>query len=307
MRAFSGIFALLPGCELDFSICHVMLPEPDSFIGTTQQEGEKMSIVSKLSFGILAAVSVGMMSAQEVVNLSKPEDFFPSKKIVKAEDALSIKGVRSMFSAKSFSLDPAKKYQLSGEFCQKAGKPVTVFFGFAPFDAKNRPVTAAMVNVVKDTLTEVAADAKKGDKVIKVKDASKWNTKGKYSSIAFNAKKDFSDLPNADQLSTAVPNAKKNGEVWEILLRKPLAKNIAAGTLVRQHSDGSSYIYAAGVAKLSDKWITRKGVISGIAPVGNVSNKMWKGTAKVRVVVLMLSGDADSDVSFRNIKVTEVK
>ena len=152
-------------------------------------------------------------------------------------------------------------------------------------------------------MTEVAEDAKKGDKAIKVKDASKWDTKGKYSSIAFNAKQDFSDLPNCDQLPTAVPNAQKDGEVWEILLKKPLGKNIAAGTLVRQHSDGAAFIYAGGLAKLTDKWITRKGVISGIAPVGNVSNKMWKGTAKVRIVILLLPGNADSEVLFRNIKV----
>ena len=265
-----------------------------------------MSIAAKLATGILAAVSVGMLSAQEVISLTKPEDFNLPKKIVKANDAFSAKGVYSVVSAKSFTLDPAKKYQISGEFCQKGGKQITVLLGFAPYDAQNKQITSSSVNAVGGTLTEVAADAKKGDKVIKVKNASKWLTKGLVF-VALNAKKDFSDLPNADQLSTAVPNAKKNGEVWEILLRKPLAKNIAAGTLVRQHSDGGSYIYTAGSAKLTDKWITRKGVISGIAPFGNVPNKMWKGTAKVKVLILVTSGDADSEVLFRNIKVTEVK
>ena len=267
-----------------------------------------MSIASKLATVILSAACVSMMSAQEVISLTSPKDFNLPKKITAKEDSLLLKGGRiTLFSIKNFTLDPAKKYQISGDFRQIGGKQVLIYLGFAPFNAKNRPVTASSVNIVKDTLTEVAEDAKKGDKVIKVKDASKWNTKGKYTSIAFNAKEDFSDLPNFNLWSTALPNAKKNGEVWEILLKSPLNKNIAAGTLVRQHSDGGSYIYTAGSAKLTDKWITRKGVISGIAPFGNVPNKMWKGTAKVKVLILVTSGDADSEVLFRNIKVTEVK
>ncbi len=266
-----------------------------------------MSIVSKLTVGILAAACTGMLSAQEIFSVAEPTDFIQSKKISKADDALSVKGISYLFSTKMFTLDPAKKYQISGEFCQKAGKPMVVFLGFAPYDGKGRIIDARKVNVNKNSQTEVAADAKKGDKIIKVKDASKWNTKTKYSYITFGAKEDYSDLPNGDQQATAAPNAQQNGEVWEILLRKPLTKDIAAGTPVRQQFDGASYIYTAGSCKLSDKWITRKGTISGIAPVGNVWNKMWKGTEKVRVVILFLSGDGTSEVLFRNIKVTEVK
>ena len=266
-----------------------------------------MSIASKLTVGFLAAACIGMLSAQEIFSVAEPTDFIQSKRIAKADDALSVKGISYLFSSKLFTLDPAKKYQISGEFCQKAGKPMVVFLGFAPYDGKNRIIDARLVNVNKNSLTEVAADAKKGDKVIKVKDASKWLPQNKFSYITFGAKEDYSDLPNRDQQATVVPNAQQNGEVWDILLRKPLTKDIAAGTPVRQQFDGASYIYTAGSCKLSDKWITRKGTISGIAPVGNVWNKMWKGTEKVRVVILFLSGDKTSEALFRNVKVTEVK
>ena len=266
-----------------------------------------MSIASKLSVGLLAAACIGMLSAQEIFSVAEPADFIQAKRIAKAEDAFAVKGNSYLFSTKSFTLDPEKKYQISGEFCLKAGKPMVVYLGFAPYDGKNRIIDARKVNVNKTSLTEVAEDAKKGDKVIKVKDASKWNTKTKYSYITFGAKEDYSDLPNRDQQATVVPNAQQNGDAWDILLRKPLTKDIAAGTPVRQQFDGASYIYTAGSCKLSDKWITRKGTISGIAPVGNVWNKMWKGTEKVRVVILFLSGDKTSEALFRNIKVTEVQ
>ena len=266
-----------------------------------------MSIMSKLSVGLLAAACIGMLSAQEIFSVTEPTDFIQSKRIAKADDALSVKGVNHLFSSKLFTLDPAKKYHISGEFCQKAGKPMVGFLGFAPYDGKNRSIDARKVNANKNSQTEVAEDAKKGDKVVKVKDASKWNTKNKYSFLTFGVKEDFSDLPNGDQLTTIAPNARQNGDAWEIVLRSPLTKDIAAGTPVRQQFDGASYIYTAGSCKLSDKWITRKGTISGIAPVGNVWNKMWKGTEKVRIVILFLSGDKTSEALFRNVKVTEVQ
>ena len=266
-----------------------------------------MSITSKLSVCFLAAVCAGMLSAQEIFSVSEPADLTRSNRIVKEGDAFLVKGSVIFYSVKSFTLDPAKKYQVSGEFCQKAGKTAMVYLGFVPFDGKNRQILANMVSIVKDTQTEVAEGAKKGDKIIKVKDASKWNAKTPFGYIAFGAKEDFSDLPNSDRLATAKPHVRQQGEVWEILLKKPLTKDIAAGTPVRQHQDGSAFIYTGGIKKMTDQWITMKGAISGISPFGLTWNKMWKGTEKVKLLLRIADGDAASEVSFRNIKVTEIQ
>ena len=266
-----------------------------------------MSIVSKFSVCFLAAACAGMLSAEDLFIQSEPADFTPVKRIVKVEDAFSVKGGAVILSAKMFTLDPAKKYEISGDFCQKGGKQVNLYLGFAPYDANGRLISSNMVNIVKNTQTEVAEDAKKGDKIIKVKDASKWNTKSKYSHIAFGAKEDFSDLPNSILLPTVKPNARQEGEVWEILLKKPLAKDIAAGTPVRQHQDGSAFIYTGGYKKLTDQWVSMKGTISGISSFGLPWNKIWKGTEKVKVLILLSGADRASEVLFRNVKVTEVQ
>ena len=267
-----------------------------------------MMIMSKLSIGLLAAACMGMLSAQEVkLTMESPADFTQSKRIVQAADAFSVKGLGAFFSVKSLTIDPARKYQISGEFRMKNGKPVLLYFGFAPYDAKNRPILPRLVNGNSKSMTEVAEAAKKGDKVIKVKDASQWNTKSKFCHIAFGAKADLSDLPNRDLAATVPPNVRQNGEVWEILLAKPLAKDIAAGTPVRQHSDGAAWIYTAGLVKLTDQWVSRKGVITGIAPSGIPSNKFWKGTEKVKVLILCSVGAPDSEIQFRNIKIMEIK
>ena len=267
-----------------------------------------MSIVSKLTAGLLASACMGMLPAQEVkLSMESPADFTQSKRIVQAGDVFTVKGLGAFFSVKPLTIDPAKKYQISGEFRMKNGKPVLLYFGFAPYDAKNRPIFPKLVNGNSKTLTEVAEAAKKGDQVIKVKEASQWNTKSKYCHIAFGARADLSDLPNRDLLATVPPNVRQNGEVWEVLLAKPLVNDIAAGTPVRQHSDGSAWIYSAGLVKLTDQWVTRKGVITGIAPSGIPSNKFWKGTEQVKVLILCSVGASDSEVQFRNIKIMEIK
>ena len=266
-----------------------------------------MRTLSKCSLGLLSLAFAGMLSAQEVISLAAPADFNQPKLVIPSEDSFLVKSRAFLQSAKFITLDPAKKYQISGEFCMKGGNPNRVYLGFMPFDDKGKWIPPNVVNGTNATLTEVVADAKKGDQVIKVKDASKWNTKTIYSHLALGAKADYSDLPNRDLIATAQPNAQQKDGVWEILLKKPLAKDIPAGTTVRQQLDGGAYIYTAGTVKLTDQWVTRKGTISGIAKFGNPGSKIWKGTAKLKVIILLTEGDQTSETLFRNIKVTEVK
>lgn len=270
-----------------------------------------MSIASKFTVGFLAAACLATVSAAEevILKIEKPEDFLQAKSVTAADDGvMSFKGAfTNLFSKQVIKIDPAKKYRISGEFCLKGGKPVALFFGFIPYDKNKVQIFTNTVLGDNKTLTTVAEDAKKGDKVIKVKDASKWNINSPYSYIVFNAAKDYSDLPNRSTIHTVAPNAKQAGEVWEITLKTPLKADIAAGTAVRQHSDGGTYIYTAGSFKTAGVWKTRTGTISGIAVNGAPANKFWKGTETVRVLILAINGEKQSETEFKNVKVEEVK
>ena len=270
-----------------------------------------MSIASKLASGFLAAACMATVSAAEevILKIEKPEDFLQAKSVTASDnDAMAFKGAyTNLFSKEVIKVDPAKKYRISGEFCLKGGKPVALFFGFVPYDKNKVQIIPNTVLGNNTTLTTVAEDAKKGDKVIKVKDASKWNVKSQYSYIVFNAAEDYSDLPNRNSVRTVAPNAKQAGEVWEITLKTPLKADIAAGTAVRQQFDGGTYIYTAGFFKTVGVWKTRTGTISGIAASGAPSNKFWKGTETVRVLILAINGDKQSETEFKNVKVEEVK
>ena len=265
-----------------------------------------MNIASKLGIGLFAA-GILAAGAAELASIKKAADLTTPKAVTEAGGVLSGKGNKYLFSKQLVKIDPAKKYQVSGEFRTAAGPAALVYLGFAPCDAKNNLLWARGVNTVANTQTEIAEDAKKGSKTIKVKDASKWNKTSKYSWMVFGAKDDFSDLPNMNAVSTVPQSCKQDGDVWVVSLKTPLKADIAAGTKVRQQLDGASYMYAAGAFKPSGKWTVRKGIATGMSKYGNPEKKFWPGTVSARIVILVLQTQKDTVTEIRNVKVEEVK
>ena len=128
-----------------------------------------------------------------------------------------------------------------------------------------------------------------------------------YQFIAFNAKKNLSDLPNFDLSPKIKKNsARKNSDgTLRVTLSEPLKSAYPAGTSVRLHSADAMHIYAAGKnAMLTDQWQELSGVISGEAVRGAVSDQWWHGT-KSAGVIFRYAGKAipDGVIEFRNIKV----
>ncbi len=268
-----------------------------------------MNFASKFTGGFLAAACVAMVSAEEkeVLKIEKPADFQKAESVSQAENAVVLKGKGIFLSKPTLSVNPAAKYRISGEFRLKSGKPAGVWLGFCPYDVKKNRIYPSTINGSNETRTELAAAAKKGDKVLKLKDASKWDTKTRYSYIAFKAAEDYSDLPNFQINKTAVPNAVKKGDVWEIPLVNPLKVDYPAGTAVRQHTDNAAFIYTCRKFKTTDKWAQPSGNISGIAVNEVTTQKFWKGTVTASIVILLTDADPQSETEIRNVKVVEIK
>ena len=71
-------------------------------------------------------------------------------------------------------VDPAKTYQLKGEF--KAASPGSSFlyFGLIPYDADMREIKAQNINVLPGTLTELSEAAAQGARTIRIRNAANW-------------------------------------------------------------------------------------------------------------------------------------
>ncbi len=268
-----------------------------------------MKLGTRFAVTVMIVACASTVYAAEVLKPAETKDFQKNAALTAENGILSAKGQTTVFSAQTFPVDLSKKYKISGNFRAKPGtEPTAFYFGFAPCNEKNVPIVPRMVCFFPGTLTELAEPAKAGDTVLKVKDASKWNKPSKYPVVAFNAKPDFSDLPNMDFVDAVPGKIENKGGVWEISLKAPLKKAYAKGTVLRQHTDSGTFIYTgAAYRRNSADWQKFSGEISGLAKSGSTSAQWWPGTKKARIVLLLNYGAKNAPVAeFKDILVETV-
>lgn len=206
-------------------------------------------------------------------------------------------------------VEPGKKYTLSGTFKSLGTKPSRVYYGFICYCKDKKTVETTHSNVVPDSAATLAAECNKGDKKIVIKANKAW--KPNYAA-AFNAKDDFSDLPNREIVykTVKITPQGENGETMEVELSAPLTKSYPAGTPVRAHSPAyGTFIYTAICGSLVPaEWKTYTGTAS-IAEPGKMSYKLLRpGTAFVKIIILPnygKKGDEKMVFTDLNLKVAE--
>ena len=266
-----------------------------------------MKTVMKLMLGAAAVMAAGSLAAQ-TTTFNKAADWKKSKMLSEADGMLKVSCVSSMAmlsGAKKIDIDPAKTYTLKFTVCapDAAAKPGSwTLGGFMVYDKNGRPINCINCATLANTQTEVVADAKKGDTVLVVKNASKFK-KSPYYSIVAGAKQDLSDLPNRNIIGSGIKDIAQDGESWKITLVKPLVKDVKAGTSVRVHSSGG-YLYTAGVKYVGKDWVTMSGKIKGIRK-GVWSGNFWPaGAAKADVIILANWNRQKTPVQIKDVSLT---
>ncbi len=260
----------------------------------------------------IALLTVGFTTAiaAEVLKPVEPKDFQKNSNLTCSDGVFTCKGTTtSVFSDKSFPVEPGKKYKISGMFRAKPGTdPTVLFFGYVPYDEKNATLSSASVCCIPKTETELAKAAKIGDTVLSVKDASQWNMKANFGVVAFNVKPDFADLPNTEIVAAVPGKIENRNGVWEVTLKAPLKKAYAEGTKIRQQTHGATYIYNGSAGrKTSADWQAFSGTISSHAKTGNPSTQWWPGTKSARIVMYVNYGAKGApETEFKDIVVETI-
>lgn len=278
-----------------------------------------MNVLRKIpliAFVTVFAAGLNVNGGDVVVNdLNKLSGWIldPSKSAqIKIDDSgvIETKGQLIIYSRDFITIDPAKKYRLSGQFrCAPGTKSNRFYFGFQPFDASRKTILPAMVGVVSGTDSELAAPCNPADKTLKVVDASMWQTGGKYC-VAFNIDPAGTDLPNRTLSVTGVKALKAAGSAYEVVLDKPCGVSAAAGTKIRLHQTGNTYIYPAAEYKETPaEWQECSGIIKPEIASGSPRDAWWKGTKLCRIVILAnyAQGAADAALQIKNIKLEELE
>ena len=251
------------------------------------------------SFLIFLTLSLfsGTVFAVEVYRAQGTGDW-DGRPPVSADGVFQGKANARYIAMKSFKVVPGKEYTVSGEFrLLNESKPGAFFFGTMPMNADGKRIETQYHR--KDpgvVLAELAAPAAAGAKEIIIKKAPKWEN-SKNCPVALNAADDDSDIPNFNTAICKAVNVSGNNLI--LTLATPLKTDLPAGTKVRRHRFGASFIYTStGGKKLTDQWQTFSGRYSfdkGIC-------RWVPGTAQACVVIL--PAGKTGTLEFRNVTVT---
>jgi len=263
-------------------------------------------------FLMAAVCAAGVTLAAADFSVAKLEDYNIGKQtgFAATADGFSYKapkGCRMEILSKAMlpvSLD--KKYRFEGSVRLPEGCAPSGYFwiGLKSFDKEGKEISVTACNGLPGTMTELAKAVKPGDKEIFLKDASKW--KVEYTHVAFDAKADWSDIPN-NALSPSVKSIDKAGNEWKLTLVQPMTKAYPAGTAVRYHRDGATYIYLYCTQPKAE-WGNFKAEYKGVFQTNAINNagKFRPKTAKVQMI-LFCEGGKPCFAEFKGLKVTEVK
>ena len=246
-----------------------------------------------------------ILGAQELTREQWDKKARPSKNDPAAM-TFSTKTVLYSIASPYIPVDPAKKYRLSGKFrlvnppAEKAGK---LKFGIQTYDKNKRPIQPEHTTVINRTATTLTAAAEYGQRSVTIANGKIWRIVPNFSYIAFNAKDDFSDLPNRTTVAITAVKIQPDGKAV-LELKEPLHEFYAPGTKVRMHHRLAAFLYGGALNKvLSGEFQDISGEFTG-EQRGFSHNAFRQGTAFIQVLVML---EGNGTLEFKDIKFEEVR
>ena len=206
-----------------------------------------------------------------------------------------VAGDKTVLWLKKTKIEPDKYYAVSVWIKAVGDKPSLSYMGFVNYDTKGRVINYFNADG-NGALAELAEPCKMTDTVIKVKDGSKWKISPN-GFIAFDAKRDGSDLPNFNLSSRGISKIEKEKDLFKIVLAAPAGKSYPAGTVVREHMDGDNYQYVK-YGEVPTEWTKWEGIVKG--------SDFRKGTESITFVLLCNLGKNDMTMLFDDVCVEEL-
>lgn len=147
------------------------------------------------------------------------------------------------------------------------------------FDKNKKQINPINVLAIDNSENVLAAPVKKGDKVIRVKNSGIWQTPAGFA-VAFDAKENFSDLPNFNTIP--IKAVRNLGQNLLIQLSSPCSEAYPAGTQLRLHRTKTT----AGNNKFNPQPIWFKNQINTVSGTVIDSNTaIYPGTAFIRIMI----------------------
>ena len=160
-----------------------------------------------------------------------------------------------VMSKEFIPIDTTKTYVVTGWFKSTGKAPSQIYLGCAPFDEKKESIYPYHVFCIAGTETTLAEACKAEDTVLKIANGAKWNT-APYTCVAFDVDDSgqLKDLPNRNlsiyvDPGIGVEKVENKGGHWAVQLKAKCGRAYPAGTKVREHVSGATYMYSAASRK----------------------------------------------------------
>ena len=193
---------------------------------------------------------------------------------------------------KMFPVDTGKSWLIEGEF--RADRPTVLSFGLELFDASRKYIQPFSFTEIPGTATELAAPARQGDRVLKLKDASRWQ-----ENIYKLA------VPRTDRGMAAldISKLKKHDGVFELTLAQKLPFDLPSGTAVSQHGGLPPFHLVWRRPVPGGTYLRFRQLIRSGEGFSFDCYRFWPGTRFARVFITAAKG---ATVTFRNIRCVPV-
>lgn len=257
-------------------------------------------------FAVLALSAV-TVSAAEVIEIKTTKDWAKGSYVRPQSDgSWVIPGARDLSSAKSFKVDPAKKYTLSFDVRKSAGSQKVFFYaGFWALNEDMVRIAPHNVRCEHNSETILTADAAAGSKSIRITEPKRWKKGAKAWCVALSDKKTCNAPDMSVICNTGCGEQAADGSM-EVMLKAPLPKDYKANTPVHFHSEGPGLYAVCSEKDPSTEWETVSATITGIQSFGSAIklNQWWPGSKYGKLRFLVLTSDRQAKVELRNIKLT---
>ena len=243
----------------------------------------------------------------EVIEIKTIKDWAKGSGVRVSEAGVwDIIGARDISTAKSFKVDPAKKYTLSFEVRKSAAtQKVMVYAGFWPLDADMVRIMPHNARCESRSETVLTADAKAGSKSIRINEPKRWRKGARLWCVSFNDRKNCSGLDMSVICNLSCGEQAADGSM-EVKLKQPLTKDYPANTPIHFHSEGPGMYSACKEKNPSTEWETVTATVTGVQGAAGIpkNDQWWAGSKYAKMRFLVVSSDRKSQVQLRNVKLT---
>lgn len=200
------------------------------------------------------------------------------------------------YLTRNLNFEKGKSYRIEGRIESNCLYYVKLYF----MNDKGKLINQEDFNPVPDSTTELVACTDEGSTIIKARDASRWQNGNSILLETGN-----SSAPSVYSARKGIKEIRKNGDIWEIELKKPFGIKAPQGTKIKQTfcSDGK---ILANQYRMPTKTVDLSFTLHADYSNTAEANKWWPDAKSASLQVILHGDVSEKSIRLTGFKITEI-